>query len=282
MTDTKIIISNPELLQNTITKIKADGAGQLHLLADFDYTLTHAYKNGERIRSLMGVMRQSGYLGAQFIKDGEARVAKYHPIEINYNLSLAERTQYMREWWDVTHGDIMKYGLTQTMLDKICAEYPLNFRDGVKQFFSKLHTANVPIVIMSAAPADMIARYIKQLDSVYNNVHIVANWYIFDNDGKMIGVKEPIIHSLNKYETTLEHLPIFSEIQKRPNVILIGDSIDDIGMVTGFDYKNLIKIGFYNQPTDEHLSKYQDNFDVVITGDGDMNFVNELLNKVIS
>ena len=62
----------------------------------------------------------------------------------------------------------------------------------------------------------------------------------------------------------------------------MGDTLEDTDMITGFDYDQLIKIGFYNQPTDENLDKYRETFDIVITGDGNMNYVNELLQKIIS
>ena len=51
-------------------------------------------------------------------------------------------------------------------------------------------------------------------------------------------------------------------------------------MVTGFAYKNLISIGFLNDHVDELLGRYQSKFDVVITHDGPMDYVNELLNTI--
>ena len=62
----------------------------------------------------------------------------------------------------------------------------------------------------------------------------------------------------------------------------MGDGIDDTGMVTGFDYNNIIKIGFYNQMTDEHLELYKQYFDVVITGDDGMGYINEILAEILT
>ncbi|MFA7654300.1 MAG: hypothetical protein WCX97_04700 [Candidatus Magasanikbacteria bacterium] len=281
MPQSEILISNPALLESTIQKMRADGKEKLHILADFDHTFTHAYIDGRKDTAIINNIKEYGCLGAQYTKSANDRFEFYRPIESNYNLSLAKRAGHMKKWWDEVHQDFIRYGLTSAMLDKICAKYPLTFRDGAKYFFETLHAQNIPAVIMSAGPADMIARYILQLNSLYENIHIVANWYIFDKNGKMVDVKKPVIHSLNKYETTLKHLPIFPEIQKRPNVILLGDSLDDIGMVEGFDYTNLIKIGFYNQLTDDHLDKYREKFDIVITGDGNMEYVNKILGEIL-
>lgn len=282
MEKSKILITDPIALKNTIEKMRVDGPTKLHILADFDHTFTLAYVLGRKDTAMINNISESGYLNPEYTKSARTRFDYYRPIESNYNITIEERTTYMRKWWDEVHNDLIKYGLTSTMLDEICKKYPLTFRNGARNFIESLHQNNIPLIIMSAGPADMIARYITQINPLYKNIHIVANWYIFDDNGKMIRVKEPVIHSLNKYETTLHHLPIYPEIQKRPNVILLGDSLDDVGMVEGFDYTNLIKIGFYNQPTDEHLDKYREKFDVVITGDGDMQYVNELLKEIIS
>jgi len=69
---------------------------------------------------------------------------------------------------------------------------------------------------------------------------------------------------------------------KRKNVILLGDLVADVGMIEGFPYKNLIKIGFLNENVDERLKEFKKNYDVVIINDGDMNYVNELVGEILS
>ncbi|MFH8080781.1 MAG: hypothetical protein QXO84_02785 [Candidatus Aenigmatarchaeota archaeon] len=61
------------------------------------------------------------------------------------------------------------------------------------------------------------------------------------------------------------------------NIILLGDSINDVNMVKGFKYKNLLKIGFLNFDEDKLRDSYSKNFDVIIEGDGDFSFINELI-----
>jgi hypothetical protein len=50
--------------------------------------------------------------------------------------------------------------------------------------------------------------------------------------------------------------------------------------VEGFEYDHLIKIGFLNDKVEENLEHYKKAFDVVLTGDASMAYVNELLNEV--
>ena len=52
-------------------------------------------------------------------------------------------------------------------------------------------------------------------------------------------------------------------------------------MANGFKYDNLIKIGFLNDKEEENIEYYKDIFDVVITGDGDMGYINDLLKEII-
>jgi 5'-nucleotidase len=82
---------------------------------------------------------------------------------------------------------------------------------------------------------------------------------------------------MNKDETTLESLPIYLELMNKKNVLLLGDGLGDLGMIKGFDYDNLISIGFLNENVDKNLEKFKENFDVVLLGDGDFSFVNEFV-----
>ncbi len=110
---------------------------------------------------------------------------------------------------------------------------------------------------------------------------MVANLFNFDRRGRVTGVKEPIIHSINKDETTLQNFPVFEVIKNRNNVILLGDSIGDVGMIEGFDYSNLLKIGFLNEDVENNLRTYKKRFDVIILNDSGMGYVNNLMKRII-
>ena len=92
-----------------------------------------------------------------------------------------------------------------------------------------------------------------------------------------------IVHVFNKDETVLEEFPkIFREIKERKNVILLGDSLGDLGMIEGFEYNEIIKIGFLNENIKEQLDIYKEKFDVVIINDGDFNYINKIVNQILS
>jgi len=86
---------------------------------------------------------------------------------------------------------------------------------------------------------------------------------------------------MNKDETTIHSFPFYNKIKDRKNVLLLGDSLEDIGMVKGFDYKNLIKVGFLNENVDENLEIYKKNYDMLLLNDSSMDAVNKLLEDII-
>jgi|GEM_PF-2763992 len=48
---------------------------------------------------------------------------------------------------------------------------------------------------------------------------------------------------MNKSEVAIHSFPaVYTKIEKRKNVILLGDSLHDVQMIDGFDYTTCIKI----------------------------------------
>jgi 5'-nucleotidase len=74
--------------------------------------------------------------------------------------------------------------------------------------------------------------------------------------------------------------PIFDFVKDRKNVILLGDGIDDIGMIEGFDYDNLLKIGFLNEEPDKYIDAFKRNFDLIILDNGGMDPVNKIIAQI--
>jgi hypothetical protein len=52
-------------------------------------------------------------------------------------------------------------------------------------------------------------------------------------------------------------------------------------MVTGFDYVNLLKIGFLNAEDEWLRDEFLQKYDVIIDSDGDFSFVLECLNRIV-
>lgn len=281
MTD-NIVISNPKKLEKLKKSISGDRPERFHVLADFDRTLTRAFVNGKSTPSLISILRDGNYLTPDYVGKAQALYDKYHPIEIDPKVSLGKKKKAMHEWW-MTHFDLLiKSGLNKQDLEKIIESGKVKFREGALDFIEFLHTHNIPLVIMSSSGlgGDVIVMYFEKESKLYDNIYVVSNSYDWDEKGNAIGCKKPIIHAMNKDETMIQDFPVFKVIKNRKNVLLLGDSLGDIGMVKGFDYDNLIKIGFLNENIEENLEGYRDNYDVIIINDFSMNYVNELLREI--
>ena len=72
-----------------------------------------------------------------------------------------------------------------------------------------------------------------------------------------------------------------SLIKARSNVVLLGDSLGDLGMTAGLHHNTIIKIGFLNEDIEKNLELYKEQFDIVITGDGSMEYINQLLHDLL-
>jgi len=278
-----IVISNPEKLEHAKKTILEQGKEKIHVLADFDRTLTKVFVNGKKYPSIISVLRDEDYLSPEYSEKAKALASKYHPIEIDSTIPIEEKKKAMYKWWTQHFDLLIKSGLNKNHLERVVNEGNIQFRKGTPEFLDFLNENKIPLIIMSSAGlgGDSISMYLEKQGKLYDNISIISNSYEWDSDGNAIGVKEPIIHVMNKDETAIKDYEAFELIKDRKNVLLLGDSLGDLGMITGFEYDNLIKIGFLNEEINENLEQYKENFDIILLNDTNLNYVNELVREVI-
>jgi HAD superfamily hydrolase (TIGR01544 family) len=115
----------------------------------------------------------------------------------------------------------------------------------------------------------------------HQSSHIVSNFVQYDDEGKLVSFSEKLIHSFNKNEHEIHDTPYFQTIAKRPNVILLGDSLGDIGMTGGMkNLKQILTIGYLNRSTPEKLEVYKDVYDIVICDDQTFDIPNAILKAI--
>ncbi|MDD3793345.1 MAG: hypothetical protein PHI37_00865 [Candidatus Gracilibacteria bacterium] len=278
-----IIFSDKQRFEKIISNIKKGGYENLHILSDFDKTLTKEFIDGEKRPSLISILRRQNILGEEYSKKAYDLFDYYNPIEINPNIDIEDKKIQMTIWWEKHLDLLVKSGLKKQDIDKAINSGIIKFRDGVKDFLSNMNDENVPIVIISANALGSDSNYLflEQNGVNISNIKIISNSFIWDDNGNAIGYNKPVIHVFNKDETVLKSFPeIYDNIKSRKNVILLGDSLGDPGMIHGFEYDNLLKIGFLNDKVDELLEDYKKHYDVVIVGDGEFDFVNEIIKTI--
>jgi len=278
----KTIISNPKNLEKLKSQIKAKGYQNLHILSDFDRTLTYGEIEGIKTPSIISMLRDGNHLSDDYAKKAHALFDKYHSIEIDPSIPLEEKKKAMQEWWETHNKLLLKSELSKSDLEDIVKNGHVRFREGVPEFLDFLYQQNIPLIILSASGCgDAVQMFFKNIGKDYSNISYVTNQFNWDKNGKAISSKKLLIHCMNKDETILKEIPkIYFNIRNRKNVILLGDSIGDLGMIEGFKYENLLKIGFLNFDYNKLREEYKNNFDIVLEGDGDFNQVTNLIKNL--
>ena len=277
-----IIIPNPQEFNEKLKKIIAWWPEKFHVIADFDRTLTKAFAEGKPTVSLITRL-QNGFYPPEYADKSNAIFNKYHPIEIDPNISLEEKKHTMTKRWDEQFNLMLSYGLTRKIIADAMDSEETNFRAWCGDLFDILYDKKIPLLILSASGLgyDSIYYCLKHENKLYDNIDIISNDFVRDEEGKAIGVREPVIHSFNKDETVVKNFPIYEEIKDRKNILLLGDGLWDAQMADGFDYENILKIWFLNNDSPEHREKFSEVYDLLILGDGDMEEVNEIIKKIV-
>lgn len=277
-----VIIVNPNKLEEIKNNLRSGGPGSVHILSDFDRTLTHHSRPDYQDSALVAVLGEGDYLPPDYKVKVDVLYKKYYPIEYDPNIPLTVKKAAMIEWWRQMFNLMISSGLTKEIVARAMKDCQVELRDGVEDWLDLLRQLHIPLVIFSASGLgrESINIFLDKLKKHLPDIHILANAFIWDESGRAIGVREPIIHSYNKDETLIQNFPFFSEIKNRRNVILLGDSLGDVGMVEGFEYDNLLKIGFLNGRVEENLESFKKVYDVIILGDSSFAFINRLFKEI--
>lgn len=266
----KVAFRNEEEFKEKVSKIKSQGLNSLHIISDFDLTLT---KEGSV------PTWEVCQLGDEYEKERDEYKAIYLPIEYDVNATLELKNEKMNEWWKLHLGALIKYGLNKQMIDSGILHSRMTPRDRLNELCEFSSKNSIPFLVLSAGLGDVINEFFLLRNMLYQNMHIVSNFFTFGENGKPIGFKGDIVHSYNKSETHLRGKSYAKEIEGRKNVILLGDSPGDVLMIEGIEHENVIKIGFLNGKQDR-LEAYKELYDVVITEDAGVVFVLDILNDI--
>ncbi|GMF29128.1 unnamed protein product [Phytophthora lilii] len=290
-------------------KFTQDGSGKLLVIADFDRTLTPYYKQRsdpkaplEQESTSHGLLMTSSVLHPRVCVGEQELFARFYPVEMSPTLSAEEKLPFMEQWWNSAHALLIEYKLTKAQVEEAVALGSLSFRQGFHPLFKLLHDQQVPTLIFSAGLYDVIHAALEQefaAESKRNggantskeedgqvftrsNVHVVSNMMRFDANGTIKGFEGTVIHSLNKTARVLLDSPFWEECQleKRCNVLLLGDSRGDVRMAEGLEAEEIIRVGFLNVHVDEALDEYLDLYDVVFTHDASLIPVQMLIEQM--
>lgn len=260
-----IYINDKQKIENI--KLEKDN---FYVVADFDKTLTEGNSN-----STWAVLSNANELGEEYAKKRKDLYNYYRPIEIDSNISDEEKSEAMSDWWRAHINLFFEYGLKEDSIKKGIKNGGLKYREGAKEFLYKMKELNVPVIIISAGIGNIIEEFLKYEKDNFDNIHIVSNYINFEN-GYIKDFKGDTIHALNKNIVKLDNTSKELLI-KRKNILLLGDGLADLKMISKNDRENAITVGFLEEKVEENLEYFNKDFDVVLTNQGTFYDVNKIL-----
>lgn len=247
-----------------------DGKDKLHLLLDFDRTLTKSKnKLGENV-STWEILK--AHLPKKAQKEYQEFYKKYRTLEIKNQITMNDAVI----WWEEILNLFKRNKLKWSDIAKDVEER-MPIRPYTRKLFEICGRKNIPTIIISAGIKDVIELWCQKFE--VNPTLILSTNLTFSSEEYMNGWhKDSLIHVLNKEEKG--HREIKKIKLDRPNTILIGDSTDDASMINGEE--NVLRIALCNSSkndkvNDKVIKEFFKRFDLIIQ-DGTLHPVIKILN----
>lgn len=279
-----LLVRDQAEFDKKLREMTLDGPDKLHLLLDYDGTVTYEWdKDGNPRPSLIATLRHGNYLNEVYTQESQALASHYRTIERDPSVEPAVKNIMMQEWWEKHYALLIKHRLNRSDIDRAMRDAQLRIRPGMRRLLEMAAGASVPVVIMSAngLGSESIHWHLEHNNLNLPNIAVVSNELEWDKDGYMVGYRQPIIHSLNKTETVLTDLPVAEKIHGRTNIVQMGDSLSDVGMAAGIEGARVLSIGFYNRKSPDHLNHFLETFDAVLTDDSNAEEVADLTGRLL-
>lgn len=211
-----------ETLATKISQFALDGVSKLHVVSDWDRTLT---ANGGKSDITSWEVAQR-MLPPEGRKQDQLFSDYYYARELDGTLT----EQDAREWWRISLGLQVEHQTNIHDMQRAVREARMRPRAGAVALFRLCNELEIPTVILSAGVKNVI-EWVTEANDMHPS-HILATSLKLDPDGRITGWEDSTLtHALNKNE--MGHREITTVQRSRPNTILLGDDKKDPRMVNG-------------------------------------------------
>lgn len=259
-----IYINNKNILEELRNK------NNYCVIIDFDRTLTTGASDAS-----LGIIPQ--FLGGECLKERLKNYEYYRPLELDYTMGKEEKRKIMREWATKTFTILSKYLTSEDIIVNSLKDANMHLRKGVKEFFKEMYEKNIPVVIMSAGVGNLIEEFLKKEEVLHSNITLISNFFEFKDNKTYIDTEKLMASSNKDYSKIPED--IRKILDKKENILLFGDIVEDIRMIDTKQRDKTLAIGFLDHSIDINLDTYNNNFDIVLTDNEDFNTVIEILRR---
>eukprot|EP00747_Dinoflagellata_sp_TGD_P207031 gnl/TRDRNA2_/TRDRNA2_80642_c0_seq1.p1 gnl/TRDRNA2_/TRDRNA2_80642_c0~~gnl/TRDRNA2_/TRDRNA2_80642_c0_seq1.p1 ORF type:complete len:286 (+),score=48.78 gnl/TRDRNA2_/TRDRNA2_80642_c0_seq1:33-890(+) len=262
---------------------RESGTSKLQVVSDFDQTLTTYIgkdgKPGDQCHDVLVFRLPSDEEVARpGLADALVPIREWMIMTEEEHMVLCEGSQEIRRqktfWFNDTFQQICStYRLWEVASGCVqCCNTCV--RPGLAHMFSWLETHAVPLLVVSAGIKQVIE---PVLDS--NGAKLPSTAVLLANDlheGKARVTKRT---KSSAFEAVPEYRQL---VRDRTCVLLLGDKDSDCKAADGAGKDcEVLRVGFMEgSPTPEALEEYLRHFDVALSGDASMDFVNSLLQSV--
>lgn len=196
----------------------------------------------------------------------------YQPIERDASIPFEQKCVHMNEWWTQTYERYLTLDITQSMLPDMITRANIQLRHGIDRLMELCRAMRVPVTVISAGLGNLIALLLSAACG-FDDFHIISNFLLFDQTGKLSGFSEPLIHSLKKSQV-LQGQPL------RPNLLVLGDMPSDTHVLHSATCSTSLCIGYANDLSKVPLDAYLQGYDLIVLKDGDLDVVAEVVKMV--
>ncbi len=273
-----VTISNPSRWPRKIERFQSSRVQGLKVISDWDRTLTAPHSTKGLDQSTYSFLYNSNLLGSQFRYESKSLYDTYRKIELSSEMQESEKCAKMDEWWSAQFDLLIEYGFSDELISRLLEGDRLTMREGAWAFLKRLSKNGVPILVLSAGIANVIEAQLRLHGANTPNLHISANALSMNQLGIATDHNRPLIHTLNKTSYVPRSGTFSKATSDRPNLLLLGDTVEDVRMKQVTSYANTISIGFL---CDSNLhSQFIDAYDAVVAPDGSLEIVNRLLDTI--
>ncbi|XP_056635256.1 7-methylguanosine phosphate-specific 5'-nucleotidase-like [Diorhabda sublineata] len=276
-------IKDKNVVNQKLSRLIEDGFKKLQVVSDFDKTLTKQHENGKLHLSSFAMFSTCPSVTQEHKVTADELNRKYAPYEVDPTIPQDVKVQLMIEWWTKSEEILKGLSVTKDEIERVCGELCPSLRDGTKELFESLEANNVPILVFSAGLGDTVVAVLKHCQVYLSNVEVVSNFLKYNNNGIIEGFQNLVIHIYNKNEVAIKGTHFYHRIMDKENALLMGDSLGDASMVDGMEnVKEVLKIGFLYERSEESLPSYMDTFDIVLVDDQTMDIPRAIIDLIKS
>ncbi|KAF8357101.1 hypothetical protein PRIPAC_92096 [Pristionchus pacificus] len=275
-----IHMSRPVQTLEKISRLIVGGADRLSVISDFDHTLSLAVGDDGTV---LPVTHQ--VLGdALVLPDLNQKATQEKYAAYSKESSGSDKLAMLEAWWRKAHDGVVARGLTLKEFEERARQTDIRLRDSSAELLQALSNSGVPTLVFSAGLSDAISFVLRRaMGGIPDGVHIVGNEMEFDEQGKLIAFKTPLLHPFNKNASVIDKCsPLHSSLSTRPHLLVLGDSLCDLTMDKGLakERDNTLRIGFLNGQSDK-LAQFLQGYDIVIATNQSIEIPRRIVEEIV-